>query len=69
MLSSIVKFANHNNNRIWPILHSGIGGWKKTGLLVVGLAVWRSTRSKTTGGGDYVFAHTKKDAIADMPAF
>ncbi|KIW69734.1 hypothetical protein, variant [Phialophora macrospora] len=60
VLSSIAKFANHTNNPVWPILHSGIGGWNKTGLVVALVAVWRSTRPDTTTGGDYVPSHTRK---------
>jgi hypothetical protein len=60
VLSSIAKFANHTNNPIWPILHGGIGGWNKTGLLLGVLAVWRSTRQISTSGGDYVPPNTKK---------
>ena len=48
-LSSISKFANHTNNPIWPILHSGNGGWNKLGFALAVLAVLRSTRQvKTT---------------------
>lgn len=44
ILSSIAKFANHTNNPIWPILHSGNGGWNKIGFVLAVLSVWRSTR-------------------------
>ncbi|EXJ85780.1 hypothetical protein A1O1_06148 [Capronia coronata CBS 617.96] len=60
ILSSIAKFANHTNNPIWPILHSGIGGWNKTGLALAVIAVWRSTRSSSTSGGDYIAPNAKK---------
>lgn len=60
ILSSISKFANHTNNPVWPILHSGIGGWNKTGLVIAVLAVWRSTRQVSTSGGDWVPPNTKK---------
>ncbi len=60
VLSNIAKFANHTNNPVWPILHSGIGGWNKTGLVVALLAVWRSTQPDTTSGGDYIPPHAKK---------
>lgn len=60
ILSSIAKFANHTNNPIWPIVHSGSGGWNKTGLVLGVLAVWRSTRRTPTSGGDYVAPGTKK---------
>lgn len=54
ILSSIGKFANYGNNPIWPILHSGIGGWNKTGVVLAALAIWRSTRQVNTSGGDYL---------------
>ncbi|KIX06818.1 uncharacterized protein Z518_04794 [Rhinocladiella mackenziei CBS 650.93] len=60
ILSSIAKFANHTNNPVWPILHSGIGGWNKTGLVIAVMAVWRSTRPVSTSGGDYVPPNHKK---------
>ncbi|KAL2415836.1 Protein CWH43 [Exophiala dermatitidis] len=60
VLSSIAKFANHTNNPVWPILHSGIGGWNKTGLLLGILAIWRSTRPISTSGGDYVAPNARK---------
>ena len=52
-LSSISKFANHTNNPIWPILHSGNGGWNKLGFALAVLAVLRSTGQVTTTGGDH----------------
>ncbi|KIY02610.1 uncharacterized protein Z520_01075 [Fonsecaea multimorphosa CBS 102226] len=60
VLSSIAKFANHTNNPIWPILHSGIGGWNKTGLVIALAAVWRSSRPDAFSGGDYVPPNAKK---------
>ena len=60
VLSNLAKFANHTNNPVWPILNSENGGWNKTGLVVAILAVWRSTRPATSGGGDYVSPHSKK---------
>ena len=53
-LSSISKFANHTNNPIWPILHSGNGGWNKLGFALAVLTVMRSTRHLSTSGGDHV---------------
>jgi endonuclease/exonuclease/phosphatase family metal-dependent hydrolase len=53
-LSSIAKFANQTNNPIWPILHSGNGGWNKLGFALAVLAVVRSTKHVTTSGGDHV---------------
>ena len=60
ILSSISKFANHTNNPIWPILHPGIGGWNKTGLILGIGAVWYSTRPVHTSGGDMRQANAKK---------
>lgn len=60
ILSGIAKFANHTNNPIWPILHPGIGGWNKTGLVLAVIAVWQSTRPSSTSGGDYVAPHARK---------
>jgi endonuclease/exonuclease/phosphatase family metal-dependent hydrolase len=60
ILSSIAKFANHTNNPIWPILHSGNGGWNKTGLILAVAAVWRATRPVTSSGGDYKPATREK---------
>jgi endonuclease/exonuclease/phosphatase family metal-dependent hydrolase len=54
VLSSIAKFANYGNNPIWPVLHSGVGGWNKTGVVLAALAIWRSTRQVNTSGGDYI---------------
>jgi hypothetical protein len=53
IVSSIAKFANHTNNPVWPILHSGNGGWNKTGLVLAIAAVLRSTRRSYVNGGDY----------------
>jgi hypothetical protein len=53
IVSSIAKFANHTNNPIWPILHSGNGGWNKTGLILAIVSVLRSTRRSHVSGGDY----------------
>ncbi|KAK3646841.1 Protein cwh43 [Elasticomyces elasticus] len=41
ILSSLAKFSNATNNPVWPILHSGNGGWNKTGLAIFGLAIAR----------------------------
>jgi len=42
--SSVIKFANHTNNPIWPTSHSGNGGQNGLGLIIAILAVLRSTR-------------------------
>ena len=60
ILSSIAKFANHTNNPIWPILHSGIGGWNKLGFVLAVGAVWRSTRPVTSSAGGHKPANRGK---------
>jgi endonuclease/exonuclease/phosphatase family metal-dependent hydrolase len=59
-LSSISKFANYTNNPIWPILHSGNGGWNKLGFALAVLAVLRSTRHVTTSGSDHIPSSGRK---------
>lgn len=53
ILSSIAKFANHTNNPVWPIMHSGNGGWNKTGFILAVFAVLRSTQESRVDGGNY----------------
>ena len=36
--SSIAKFTCQTNNPLWPTMHSGNGGWNKTGILLFVLA-------------------------------
>jgi endonuclease/exonuclease/phosphatase family metal-dependent hydrolase len=60
VVSSTAKFANHTNDPLWPILHSGVGGWNKTGVVLATLAIWRATRQVTTSGGDYMPAKQRK---------
>ncbi|KAL8721336.1 MAG: hypothetical protein Q9225_001948 [Loekoesia sp. 1 TL-2023] len=43
--SSTAKFALWTNNPIWPIMHAENGGWNKMGLLLAGVAIFRSTRA------------------------
>ncbi|KAI9694224.1 MAG: hypothetical protein M1820_009123 [Bogoriella megaspora] len=50
--SSVAKYACHTNNPLWPVVHSGSGGWNTTGLIFAVLAVLRSTRRVTTSGID-----------------
>ncbi|KAK3631620.1 Protein cwh43 [Elasticomyces elasticus] len=47
ILSSLAKFSNATNNPVWPILHSGNGGWNKTGLAIFGLAIARMYMRKS----------------------
>jgi hypothetical protein len=64
IVSSIAKFANHTNNPVWPILHSGNGGWNKTGLILAIFSVFRSTRRSYVNGGD----HSPSDKIKGSAA-
>lgn len=52
LMSSVMKFANHTNNPIWPTAHAANGGWNYTGLFFAVLAVIRSTRRCASRGGD-----------------
>ena len=63
VLSTISKFANHTNNPVWPILHSGIGGWNKLGFCLAIFAVLRSTRRTTNSGGDAIPNGPKGSAV------
>ncbi|KAF2233723.1 calcofluor white hypersensitive protein [Viridothelium virens] len=47
MLSSLAKYAFQTNNPIWPVVHSGSGGWNKLGLALAVLAVLRTSRRTT----------------------
>jgi hypothetical protein len=49
--SSVSKFAFWTNNPIWPIVHAGIGGWNKLGLVLAIIAIWRSTGRKFDSRG------------------
>lgn len=64
IVSSVAKFANHTNNPVWPILHSGNGGWNKTGFILAVLAVLRSTRRTTSNRGDYSPSRKRKGSAA-----
>lgn len=48
--SSVVKFANHTNNPIWPTAHAQNGGMNGIGLTLAILAVLRATRKGPTAG-------------------
>ena len=50
MLSSIAKYAFQTNNPLWPVVHSGSGGWNKTGLALAILTALRTTRRTPTSG-------------------
>ncbi|KAF7505987.1 hypothetical protein GJ744_012334 [Endocarpon pusillum] len=64
VVSSIAKFANHTNNPIWPILHSGNGGWNKTGLILGVLAVLRATQRSNINEGAYSPASKRQGSAA-----
>ena len=64
IVSSIAKFANHTNNPIWPILHSGNGGWNIAGLTLAVLSVLRSTRRSNINAGDYTLLSKGKGSAA-----
>ena len=49
MASSVVKFACHTSNPIWPTSHSENGGMNGLGLILAVLAVLRSTRKPIAG--------------------
>ncbi|KAL8289394.1 hypothetical protein RB597_001143 [Gaeumannomyces tritici] len=46
VLSSVVKFANHTLNPIWPIMHAPSGGWNYTGLV---FGLWGALRYSRKG--------------------
>ncbi|CAD6455457.1 a402b513-b0db-4750-9c9d-25523b4766cb [Sclerotinia trifoliorum] len=48
--SSVVKFAFHTNNPIWPTSHTENGGLNGYGLIIAILAVLRSTRQSPATG-------------------
>jgi endonuclease/exonuclease/phosphatase family metal-dependent hydrolase len=48
--SSVVKFANHTNNPIWPTAHAQNGGMNGIGLTLAILAVFRATRKGPAAG-------------------
>jgi endonuclease/exonuclease/phosphatase family metal-dependent hydrolase len=52
IMSSVVKFACHTNNPIWPTSHAANGGMNGLGLILGILAVLRSTRRQVTGGSE-----------------
>jgi hypothetical protein len=51
--SSVVKFANHTNNPVWPTSHAANGGLNGIGLILGVLAVLRSTRKAPITGSDF----------------
>lgn len=50
LTSSVVKFACHTNNPIWPTSHAANGGLNGLGFILAVLAVLRSTRRATISG-------------------
>ncbi|THV43989.1 hypothetical protein BGAL_0777g00010 [Botrytis galanthina] len=60
--SSVVKFAFHTNNPIWPIAHAENGGLNGYGLIIAILAVLRSTRpSQSLITGDQLSVQGRKE--------
>ena len=47
--SSISKFAFWTNNPMWPIMNEANGGWNKTGILFLLLAVGRAFQGSSKG--------------------
>ncbi|RPD60996.1 hypothetical protein L226DRAFT_462521 [Lentinus tigrinus ALCF2SS1-7] len=43
LVSSLSKHANHGNNPVWPIVNEWSGGWNKTGMALVILALFEFT--------------------------
>lgn len=59
LASSVMKYAFHTNNPVWPILHPGNGGWNKTALFLGVISVLRSTR-RAPLAGDFFAPNGKK---------
>ncbi|KAL7269409.1 Protein cwh43 [Rhizina undulata] len=68
IMSSVAKFACHSNNPIWPIMNAQNGGWNKTGLVLGVLAVLRSTRKGSVGGGELPLVSNLKHGSFFFPA-
>ncbi|KAA8566602.1 hypothetical protein MFRU_042g00810 [Monilinia fructicola] len=58
--SSVVKFAFHTNNPIWPTSHAENGGLNGYGLTIAILAVLRSTR-QSPAAGDQLSVQGRKE--------
>ncbi|RAL64732.1 hypothetical protein DID88_001763 [Monilinia fructigena] len=58
--SSVVKFAFHTNNPIWPTSHAENGGLNGYGLIIAILAVLRSTR-QSAAAGDQLSVQGRKE--------
>ncbi|KAG0647134.1 cwh43 [Hyphodiscus hymeniophilus] len=52
ILSSVVKFAFHTSNPIWPTSHAQNGGMNGLGFILAVLAVLRSSRNLVQGEGN-----------------
>ena len=50
IFSSGAKYAFQTNNPIWPVVHSGSGGWNKTALALAIATVLRTTRRPPPSG-------------------
>ena len=60
ILSSVVKFACHTSNPIWPISHAENGGLNGIGLILAVLAVLRSSRNLVAGDEAFGFVGRKE---------
>ncbi|KAF7876398.1 hypothetical protein EAF04_001490 [Stromatinia cepivora] len=60
IVSSVVKFAFHTNNPIWPTSHAENGGLNGCGLIIAILAVLRSTR-QSPATGDQLSVQARKE--------
>lgn len=58
--SSIVKFACHTSNPIWPTSHHANGGRNELGLILAILAVLRTTRRSKFNGGELALQGSKE---------
>ncbi|KAI9643584.1 Protein cwh43 [Ciborinia camelliae] len=58
--SSVIKFAFHTNNPIWPTSHAENGGLNGYGLIIAILAVLRSTR-QSPATGDQLSVQGRKE--------
>ena len=66
--SSVIKFANHTSNPIWPISHSENGGLNGLGLILAVFAVLRSTRKSPIAGSELAI-QGRKEGSSLLAAF
>lgn len=58
--SSVVKFAYHTSNPIWPTSHAANGGLNGLGLILAILAVLRATRKAPVAGSELAIQGRKE---------